>query len=375
VVGCIKIIIQIRLYEYFMRLNQRVLLAASEASIPFFVGVDVGGTSMKIGLVDDLGRSVQVGELDLDGVNRSFVAIKTESDPRGAVKLITESIRTMFNRLGVREADCFGIGFGVPGTMDQKTQCLRELPNLCGWNGFPIARCLSEGIGMPVVFCNDANAAAYGEFWVGSAAGYPSVALLTLGTGIGCGIIVDGRAVNGFNGYGGECGHLIIDHSKEGMLCGCGVRGHLEAYAGALGVARRTLQLTNYKRSSIRDHITPETRLSDVPRIVYKEAEKGDALAMEIIIETAHYLALGITSILHTIDPACILLGGAVTFGGKDSAVGRRFLQSVIDDVNNYTFKAIADNLVIDFPVLGSDAGYIGAAGLARKEYADKKST
>ncbi|MDR1479385.1 MAG: ROK family protein [Planctomycetaceae bacterium] len=356
-----------------MRQNQRILLAASDAAKPFFVGVDVGGTSMKIGLVDDLGRSVHVGEVDSDGTHRSFVAIKTEADPHGATQLIAESIRTMFNRLGIKESQCCGVGFGVPGTMDQKTMCLRELPNLRGWNGFPVAIELAGNVGMPVTFSNDANAAAYGEYWVGSAAGHPSVALLTLGTGIGCGIILDGRSVNGYNGYGGECGHIIIDNSKDAMLCGCGVRGHLEAYAGALGVARRTLQLTNYHKSSIRNHITPETRLSDISRIVYNEAEKGDALAIEIIVETANYIALGITSILHTIDPACILLGGAMTFGGKKSAVGKLFLQSVTDGVEKHTFKAIADNLVIDFPVLGSDAGYIGAAGLARKEYTDNK--
>ncbi|MDR1483508.1 MAG: ROK family protein [Planctomycetaceae bacterium] len=356
-----------------MRQNQRVLLTAGEAAMPFFVGVDVGGTSMKIGLVDDLGRSIQVGEVESDGTSRSFVAIKTESDPRGAVKLITESIQTMLRRVGLNESDCCGVGLGVPGTMDQRTLCLRELPNLRGWNGFPVAVELGKSVGKPVVFCNDANAAAYGEYWVGSAAGHPSVALLTLGTGIGCGIILDGRAVNGSNGYGGECGHIVIDNSDNAMLCGCGFRGHLEAYAGALGVARRTLQLTNYQKSTIRNHITPDTRMSDVSRIVYNEAEKGDELSIKIIMDTANYLALGITSILHTIDPACILLGGAMTFGGKESDIGRKFLQGVIDGIKSYTFKAIADTLVIDFPVLGSDAGYIGAAGLARKEYIDGK--
>lgn len=359
--------------KYSMRQNQRVLLAASEAAVPFFVGVDVGGTSMKIGLVDDLGRSVHVGEVDSDGTHRSFVAIKTEADPHGAVQLITESIRTMFNRLGIKESQCCGVGLGVPGTMDQRTLCLRELPNLQGWNGFPIAVELESSVGMPVIYCNDANAAAYGEYWVGSAAGHPSVALLTLGTGIGCGIILDGQSVNGYNGYGGECGHIIINNTNDAMLCGCGVRGHLEAYAGALGVARRTLQLTNYRKSSIRNYITPETRLSDISRIVYNEAERGDTLAIEIVVETANYLAQGITTILHTIDPACILLGGAMTFGGRESAVGKLFLKNVTDGVKNNTFKAIADNLVIDFPVLGSDAGYIGAAGLARREYTDRK--
>ncbi|MDR2169952.1 MAG: ROK family protein [Planctomycetaceae bacterium] len=356
-----------------MRQNQRVLLEAGDGAPPFFVGVDVGGTSMKIGLVDDLGRSIHVGELNADGTDRSFVAIKTESDPHNAMQLIKETIRAILSRLGVAESQCCGVGLGVPGTMDQRTQCLRELPNLRGWNGFPVANELASCIRMPVIFCNDANAAAYGEYWVGSAAGLPSVALLTLGTGIGCGIILDGYSVGGSNGYGGECGHIIIDNSKDAMLCGCGIRGHLEAYAGALGVARRTLQLTNYRQSTIRNHITPETKLSDIARIVYNEAANGDNLAIEIITETANYLAIGITSILHTIDPACILLGGAMTFGGKDSDVGKMFLQSVINGVKKHTFKAIAESLVIDFPVLGSDAGYIGAAGLARKEYIDSK--
>jgi glucokinase len=356
-----------------MNQNQRLLLNASEAISPFFVGVDVGATSMKIGLVDDLGRSIHVGAVDLNGKSCSFAAIRTEADPRDAVRLITESIRSIFKTLDIDESRCCGIGLGIPGTMDQKTQCLRELANLHGWNGFPITIELEKSINKPVIFCNDANAAAFGEFWVGSAAKYPSVALLTLGTGIGCGIILDGHSINGSSGYGGECGHIPIDNSPNAMLCGCGARGHLEAYAGALGVARRTLQLTNYKKSTIRNHITPETRLSDIPRIVYEEAERGDELAIEIIVETANYLALGITSILHTIDPACILLAGAMTFGGNKSKIGKLFLQTVIDEIKKSTFKAIVENLAIDFSALGSDAGYIGAAGLARNEYIDRK--
>jgi glucokinase len=356
-----------------MNPSHRILLNVNEAVPPFFVGVDVGATSMKIGLVDDSGHSIHASAVDLDGTSRSFIAIRTESDPRAAVQLITESIRSTFHRLEIDESQCCGIGLGIPGTMDQKTQCLRELANLQGWNGFPITVELEKSINKPVVFCNDANAAAYGEYWIGSAAKYSSVALLTLGTGIGCGIILEGHSVNGSSGFGGECGHIPIDNAKDAMLCGCGARGHLEAYAGALGVARRTLQLTNYRKSTIRNYISPETRLSDIPRIVYNEAEQGDTLAIEIIIETANYLARGITSILHTIDPACILLGGAMTFGGNESTIGKKFLQCIIEGVKDSTFKAIADNLIIDFSSLGADAGYIGAAGLARNEYIELK--
>jgi glucokinase len=232
---------------------------------------------------------------------------------------------------------------------------------------------LSKQTGFPVIFCNDANAAAYGEYWVGSASGKPSMALLTLGTGIGCGIIIEGSSIDGATGYGGECGHLVIDAADNALLCGCGQRGHLEAYCSATGVARRTLNLTDRHESSIRSRISPETRLGEIAKIVYQEAEKGDILALEIVKDTAKFLSLGIVSLLNTVDPSCVLLGGAMTFGGRDVPLGLWFLNQVTKEVKNRSFKAVAENVVIDFAILGSDAGYIGAAGLAREEYLRSK--
>ena len=160
---------------------------------------------------------------------------------------------------------------------------------------------------------------------------------------------------------------MIIDSADDALLCGCGQRGHLEAYCSATGVARRVINLTMRRDSSIRSKITPETKLSDIPKIVYFEAEGGDELAMEIVLETAKYLGIGIVSLLHTIDVACILCGGAMTFGGKKSPLGQRFLSQITREVKNRTFPAIAENVLIDFAVLGADAGYIGAAGLVRE--------
>lgn len=357
-----------------MTTDQRLLLAVKEARAPFFVGVDVGGTSIKIGLVDDYGRSIDSGELDDDGSHRSFVCIKTEPHPQTASELISESIHELFRRLRIDKGACKGVGLGIPGTMDMQTRRLRQPPNLHSWEGFAMCDELSKLSGYPVVFCNDANAAAYGEYWVGSASGQPSMALLTLGTGIGCGIIIEGRSVDGSTGYGGECGHLVIDFAENAMLCGCGQRGHLEAYASATGVARRTLNLTNLRQSSIRSKITPETRLSEIAKIVYHEAEKGDPLALEIVMDTARFLSFGIVSLVNTVDPACILLGGAMTFGGPESSLGQRFLSQVTKEVKNRSFQAIAEKLVIGFANLGPDAGYIGAAGLAREEYLKTKS-
>jgi glucokinase len=324
---------------------------------------------MKIGILDDAGNPIDTGEVDADGTHKNVIAIKTDPQPQTAVESLARAIVDLLKRLQIDKTTCGGIGLGLPCTMDRETKKLRRPPNIPTWADFPMCDELTKLVGLPVLFCNDANAAAYGEYWVGSASGQSSLALLTLGTGIGTGIIIEGRSVEGAIGYGGECGHIIIDSAEDAMLCGCGQRGHLEAYCSATAVARRTIALTTRRESSIRLKITPETRISDIPKIVYFEAEGGDALAMEIVNDTAKYLALGIVSLLHTVDAACILLGGAMTFGGKKSPLGQRFLSQVIKEVKSRTFPAIADNVLIDFAMLGADAGYIGAAGLVR-EYA-----
>ncbi|MDR0335995.1 MAG: ROK family protein [Planctomycetaceae bacterium] len=346
----------------------RLSHAAHKAKSPFFVGVDVGGTSIKIGLVDDQGTSIDSGTVNDQNIPLSCLSIRTEPQPQIATKLIAKTIQEMLQRLGIDKTTCQGIGLGIPGTMDKTTRKLRQPPNLHSWEGFPICDELAKLTQIPVLFCNDANAAAYGEYWVGSASGQPSMALLTLGTGIGCGIIIEGRSIDGATGYGGECGHLVIDNSENALLCGCGQRGHLEAYCSAIGVARRTINLTDHRESSIRSQISPETKLSEIAKIVYHEANNGDKLAYEIIMETAKYLSLGIVSLINTIDPACILLGGAMTFGGRETQLGQHFLKQVTNEVKNRAFKAIAEKIVIDFAILGSAAGYIGAAGLAREE-------
>ncbi len=336
-----------------------------DANPPFFLGVDVGGTGIKIGLVDDAGRPVLLDE----AANRRVASIKTDQNPLLAAEHIAAETRNVLERLQVNKSQCHALGLGVPGTMDSATRKLRQLPNLHHWENFPICDAISQALDVPVTFCNDANAAAYGEYWVGSAAGKHSLALFTLGTGIGCGIIIEGRSIDGASGYGGECGHSVIDCRDDAMLCGCGKRGHLEAYASATGLARRTIALTNVRESSLRTKITPETRLGEIPKIVYSEARNGDPMALEIIMDTAKYLSFGIVSVLHTVEPACVLLGGAMTFGGPNCPLGQRFLDQVTSEIKNRVFKAIADSVTIDFATLGTDAGFIGAAGLARAEY------
>ncbi|HBT75516.1 MAG TPA: glucokinase [Planctomycetaceae bacterium] len=355
-------------------LKEKPLVMITEAVAPFFLGIDVGGTSIKIGVVDDYGRIVDIGEKDESGAPRGFRPVKTEPAPLTATQQMAKVIQDLMGKLKLQKDDIKGIGLGIPGTMDMETRRLRQPPNLHSWEGYAMCDELAKITGYPVTFCNDANAAAYGEYWVGSASGKRSIALLTLGTGIGTGIIIEGRSIDGATGYGGECGHLLIDISENARLCGCGQRGHLEAYCSATAVARRTIALTDIHPSSLREQITPETRLGEIPKLVCEEAELGDPLALQIVGDTARFLAMGIVSILNTVDPACVLIGGAMTFGGNETALGQRFLDQIRREVVSRSFKAIGEHVHIDYAVLGGDAGFIGSAGLAREEYLKQAS-
>ena len=341
-------------------------VSLQDALKPLYFGIDVGGTSIKIGLVDSNGASIDLKEYGADGFVQSVAKIATDRNVETATQSMSREITRLMEKHSLAPGTVAGAGLGLPCTMDVKTQCLRRPPNIPDWEGYPICVELSKRINMPVIFCNDANAAAFGEYWIGSAKGHPSVALLTMGTGVGCGIIINGQSVDGSIGYGGECGHIIVDTSENAKLCGCGQKGHLEIYASATGVARRAINVTDLHASTLRSRITPETKISEIPKMVCEEAEKGDKVSLDLIREAAMYLGVGIVSILNTIDPACILIGGAMTFGGKGSLMGEKYIGWIREEINQRAFPAIAQSLTLDFALLGGDAGYIGAAGTAK---------
>jgi glucokinase len=173
-------------------------------------------------------------------------------------------------------------------------------------------------MGLPVAFTNDANAAAFGEFWVGSGRQYDGLILLTLGTGVGGGIIVGGMAIEGVNSFGAECGHIIVDSRPDARLCVWGGgRGELEAYASASAVADRAEKLLAEGRvSALTKRLAKGESMSTL--MLAEEAEAGDELALEVILEAATYLGIGIVTLVHTIDPGAVILGGAMNFGGNE---------------------------------------------------------
>jgi glucokinase len=189
--------------------------------------------------------------------------------------------------------------------------------------------------------------------------------MLTLGTGVGGGLIVGDLSIDGENSHGSECGHIIIDSSDAARVCSCGQKGHLEGYASATALIQRTREaLEAGQPSTLRNRVEAGEELSGLA--LAEEAEAGDALALRLILETADYLVIGIVTLIHTIDPGAVILGGAMNFGGEGSAVGSRFLERIREGVRGKAFPVPAAHVQIRFATLGGAAGYIGAAGIAR---------
>ena len=331
------------------------IISIQTAKKPFCWGVDVGGTGIKIGLVDAAGKTLAFEKLPT----------REPEGPTSAMQRVAAVIFDFHEQLGLGDSVVAGIGLGAPGPMDLLSGKLVAPPQLPTWWGFGIRDSLAKLTGLRVVFLNDANAAAYGEFWLGTSETATSMLLLTLGTGIGGGIVHEGDLVNGVNSFGGECGHALVDPSPSAQLCVWGGgRGHLEAYASASGIAVRTRQRLSEGASS---SLSGDSELTSLR--IYEAALAGDPLALEMIDDTARWLGIGITTFVHTLDPGVVVLGGAMDFGGAGSPLGERFLRAVREEFKRHTFDNVYKGTTIQFAKLGADAGYLGAAGYARKQF------
>lgn len=339
--------------------EEKMLLPIDKAATPLFLGVSFG-RSLKLGIIDSLGRTVSYFALPME----------SESDPEMCIRFIAKVCDYALKKTNIEPSAIVAMGFSFPGAINPRTNRLHRPTNHPTWGDFPVCERLIEATKISFVrVCNNANAAAYGEYWIGAGKGMHSLCLLELDRGIGCGIIVEGREIAGANGYGGEYGHIIIDPSPGARWCNCLKQGHLEAYVSATGVARRTRELVEAGiPTTLTAHITPRTDLYDLPKLVYEEAIRGDKLSLDLIMDTAKFLGIGLVTLLHTIDPACVLIGGEMIFGGKNSELGERFLNRIREEIRARAFYDLAEKLHLDFATLGSHSSLVGAAGLAREE-------
>lgn len=317
---------------------------------PFYLGIDLGGTFIKSGVVDDDGRPI------------SSVSVETNPlrGPEQGLLTLAEAGRRAVAAAGLTLGDIAAVGLGSPGTLDLGRGMLIDPPNLPGWINVPIRDRLSELLGKPTAFQNDGNAAAFGEYWAGAGRDTRSLVLFTLGTGIGCGIVNEGRLLEGRHSNGAECGHLIVQ-MENARQCPCGGVGHLEAYASATALVKRAQEaLVDDRSSTLRDALESDTLTS---RVIAEAAGQGDPLARQLIRETGRYLAVGAICLMNTIDPDLILFGGGMV------AAGTILLDAIREHVRTLAFPVRNALARIEFAQLGSDAGFIGAAGCGRAAF------
>lgn len=291
---------------------------------------DLGGTRLKYGLVDRAGRVV------LKGRTPSPTAIE---DILGALEDAWSVLR---RKSPGRIRSC---GLGIAGFFSLREQRIVQSPNCPALDGYPIVPALRKIIDVPFRIGNDANMAAYGEFAHGAGRGARSLVLLTVGTGIGSGIVLDGKLWEGEGGFAGEIGHITVN--PEGEPCPCGSRGCLETEASAPRIVRNYRELSG--RSDVHDS-----------RQVYLLARSGDAAALESFRRCAYYLGIGLGIVINLLNPEMILIGGGVV------AAGRTLLGPAIEEARRRSHRVSFAGCRIIKASLGNDAGLVGAAAWAR---------
>lgn len=303
------------------------------------VGMDLGGTAIKTGIVDSNGRVV------------AFRTTDTQADkgPDHILSRMAESVAAVLSESGNHIKNMKAIGLGLPGPIDRDRGIAIDSPNLPGWKNVPIVERLSRSTGLKVIIDNDANNAAWGEFICGAGKGLRHMVLLTLGTGIGGGIVLNNHIWHGATGNAAEIGHTIVE--RDGRLCGCGQRGCLEAYASATSIVARVSELIQSGRSTILAQNGPPSA-----RDVVAAASKGDPLAQQIWSETCYYLAVACINIHHTLEPQRIV------FSGGMSAAGDMLIREVTAIVARLRSGMIGRPPEIHLAKLGNDAGFIGSA-------------
>ena len=314
----------------------------------YCVGIDLGGTTIKAGIVDEDYRIVKSG------------AIPTITD-RGAEKLIqdmAELVSVLLKEAEISMDEVASVGVGVPGTANKKTGIMEYANNL-NMKDEPFILFLKRYFKKPVYFTNDANAAAWGEYLAGSGKGYRSLVMVTLGTGIGGAMILDGKLYEGCNFAAGEFGHFVIQ--CEGEPCNCGRRGCFETYASATGLirmAKQAMETEEGRKSSLWNLCSGETDGLNA-EMIFKAAKKGDLTAGQTVERYLYYLSVGITDIINIFQPEILCIGGAV------SRAGNQLLDPLkrMVDQQIYTRDSQVKTEIVT-ATLGNDAGIIGAAML-----------
>ncbi|MCL2080682.1 MAG: ROK family protein [Oscillospiraceae bacterium] len=312
-----------------------------------YIGVDIGGTNLVAGLVND---DCQIIE-----------KLKTPTKPqRGAEEVLADVARLCHElaaKAGIGMDEVKWVGVGSPGSIDAENGVFVFAGNL-PFRNTPVVKILGESIGRPIYVGNDANAAALGEVYAGAAKDCDSALLFTLGTGLGGGIVINRRIYSGFNGDGGEVGHMVVE--VDGCPCTCGRNGCWEAYSSATGLIRMTREaMESDKKSLLYAAAAEEGKVS--ARTAFVAARKGDPSARAVVDKYIKYLAAGLANMINVFQPEMVCIGGGVCNEGD------YLMLPLIEQTRKEQFKGSPKQTLIRVAELGNDAGVIGAAMLGKQ--------
>ncbi|XID95870.1 ROK family glucokinase [Paenibacillaceae bacterium WGS1546] len=313
----------------------------------YYAGVDIGGTGIKAAIVDEAGEPVVQAEIptSLDG----FHAVCLQ---------IAQLVDSMLERSGLDRDLLLGVGLGVPGYVDPKRGFVHESPNL-GWRDVPLKDRIGELTGLPTEVENDANAAAFGEQWRGAGRGVQDMAMITLGTGVGCGIIAGGRIVHGTSGFAGEIGHMKVK-PKSGEPCVCGKTGCLETTSSGLAILKAARAAMTRQSGSVLHRLAGASGKLTV-KTVFDAAKDGDRAAEEAIGEAGFYLGVALANFANLLNPGKIVIGGGI------SAAADYFIPLIRESFNAFALDIVRENTAIVTARLGNAAGFTGSARLIKE--------
>lgn len=316
------------------------------------LGIDLGGTTIKFGILTEAGEVQEKWAIETNILEGG----------KHIVPDIVASIKHRLDMYGLTSDDFVGIGMGSPGAVNRDDKTVTGAFNLNWKETQEVGSVIEKETGIPFAIDNDANVAALGERWVGAGANNPDVVFVTLGTGVGGGVIADGNLIHGIAGAGGEIGHMVVE-PDTGFECTCGTVGCLETVASATGVVRvaRRLAESYEGDSSIKAAIDNGEGVSS--KDIFEAAQGGDNFANSVVDKVCFYLGLATANISNLLNPDSVVIGGGVSAAGE-------FLRSRVEaNFKKYTFPQVRQSTQIKLAELGNDAGIIGAASLARMEH------
>lgn len=314
------------------------------------IGIDLGGTTVKFAILTESGDVQQKWSIETD----------IQNNGENIVPNIIESINHHLKLYGLDLNDVLGIGMGSPGTVDRIEGTIIGAYNL-GWSSLQsVKKMIEEGTQIPFYIDNDANVAALGEQWKGAGEGGSDVVFVTLGTGVGGGIIADGRLLHGIKGAAGEIGHMIVD--LDGYPCTCGNQGCLETVASATGIVRLARDYADKFAGDSELKWLVDDGQEVTAKTVFDLAKKEDKLANIVLDKFYHYLGIACSHIANLLNPEFIVIGGGV------SAAGDMILEGVVQYFNRFAFPQVRTSTKLKLAELGNDAGVIGAASLVKQQ-------